>query len=154
MSKIIILRGPYCSGKTTWSLKYCKKHEGTIRISVKDLIKEITCGKPKTKSLRIINSIYKTTIKESVINDIDLIIDNENSSNTIIENIFRIADSAGKEVFNDKGKAPNVDIIVKTFKTPLEILLKRNKQCLDPKDEQLIVNSFNRFNNKNNTNNT
>lgn len=140
--KIIILSGPYCSGKTTWALKYCSKHKKSIRINKKELIKTISCNEIRVDIVNITKSLYDHLIEEAIRNDLDIIIDDEHllksTISSTISNISRICEQLRKE-----GLKIDIDVKVKVFdKTPFIICQRRNLKSPNPKSIKLITKSY------------
>lgn len=142
MSKIIVLRGPYCSGKTTWALKYCSKHKKSIRVCRKDILKTIYCERVSSSAVLITKKVCEQIIYEALKAELDVIIDDEHmlvsSLNTTIKDLSKISKQLEKD-----GVKIDAKIVVKEFNnTPFIICHRRNKKSPNPKSTKLITKSY------------
>lgn len=145
MPNVTILKGPYCSGKTTWAIKYCNKHKNTIRICRKDILRNISGGRLDSHFVDIADKMCNTALYNAIKNNNDIIIDDEHFFQKRITDemlrILRYADIIKKE----KGIDFETNIKIKKFNAPLFICLKRNRNSLSPKKQRLIVKSYQLF---------
>lgn len=147
MPRVIILRGPYCSGKTTWALKFINNNKNSIVVSKKDIIKSVKGSLESTKIYLIAKKVETEMIKSSMEEGLNIIIDEElflkSQLDSTIETINLISTS------NEKIKNNKYSVEIKIFdKTPLEICLARNSQSLNPKKERAIQLSYEYFHKK------
>lgn len=141
MSKIIILRGPYCSGKTTWAKKYCTKHKNSIRISQKELLSILSGEKPNSNLIEIVKQIQFDVISQAIIEGLDLIIDDEHITQKSLDYVDDTISDIALSLIN-QGIVPDFNVEIKEFKTPIHICLRRNRKSLTPRKEKLIVKSY------------
>lgn len=145
MPNVTILKGPYCSGKTTWAIKYCNKYKNTIRICRKDILRSIAGGRLDVHFVKIADKMCDAAIYDAIKNNYDIIIDDEHFVKERITDemlkILRYANIIKKE----KGIDFETNIKIKKFLPPLFICLKRNRNSLSPKKQRLIVKSYQFF---------
>lgn len=147
MPKIIILRGPYCSGKTTWALNYCAKHKNTIRLSKKDIYNVIRPSHSSDGLLTVINKMFVAGLAELMHKRKTIIIDDPHMLTGSIKSTIDTVNSVClKNMDSFIENEINYSIYIKDFKnTPLSVCLDRNKKSLNPKSESAITKCYNRF---------
>lgn len=147
MPNIIILRGPYCSGKTTWASKYCKKHKNSIRLAPMEIARSLASGGSVTELIPISQEMVNSCILNAIILNKNIIIDGENFLDSQVKNLLELIEDICKknrQKLIDKNIHYNISI--KVFNsTPLEICLDRNNKMQNPKKESLITKGYNYF---------
>lgn len=115
MTKIILLVGPPCSGKTTWAKKYQKDNPGTIVLS-RDAMRTMMTGKlhgnPQWVEDAITSSMYSITRLAYERGTGDVIIDQTNCRIEYLETFVLYS---------------RIPYEIKIFDEPLSVLRKRNQ---------------------------
>lgn len=115
-AKLIILCGPPCTGKSTWSKEYIKGYHRTLRFN-RDEMRFMLAGTPMLDVLgeHVITTMIDAGIKDALDSYRDVIVDQTNCKLSYINKFIK----ASKDVANIK---------IKIFKEDLELLFKRNKE--------------------------
>ena len=147
MSNIIILRGPYCSGKTTWASKYCQKHADSIRLAPTELAVSLASGGSKSGANKVAMSMFKAGLLAAIGEGKNIIIDGENFLDNQVKNIVEIIDQIcidnSTSIIKNK---VDYQMHIKYFsKTPLDICIERNKKMQSPRKESSIIRSYKYF---------
>ena len=143
MSNIIILRGPYCSGKTTWASKYCQKNKNSIRLSPRDIIKQLASGGSTSDSIEVSNEMFDAGLLKSMVLGKNIIIDSENFLDSQVKNLL---EKIERICLKNRSDFIKNNISIKIFnKTPLKVCIERNNKLANPKNEKTIERSYNYF---------
>lgn len=116
MSKIIVLQGCPCSGKSTWSKEYIKSNENTIRVCRDDIRLELNNGKYSMENEKEVTKIEYERVILSIKEGLDVIIDATNLNPKTIKK------------WEDISKEYNCEIEFKEFYIPITEAIKRNKK--------------------------
>ena len=123
-SKLIILQGPPCSGKSTWAKKYIKGKEKNTIIVCRDSIRLALCGGDVTTMFQnmqpnredLVTQVENTMIEQGLANGYDVIVDATNLNSKTIKRLSKI---------NDKYQTT---IVFEKFYIPFEEALKRDNE--------------------------
>lgn len=116
MSKIIVLQGCPCSGKSTWSKEYLKNNENTIRVCRDDIRLELNNGKYSMDKESEVSIHEKERIIDAIHSNLDVIIDATNLNPKTIKK------------WEDIAKEYNCEIEYKEFYIPYSEAMKRSKK--------------------------
>jgi len=116
MSKIIVLQGCPCSGKSTWSKEYIKSNENTIRVCRDDIHLELNNGKYSMENEKEVTKIEYERVILSIKEGLDVIIDATNLNPKTIKK------------WEDIAKEYNCEIEYKEFYIPYSEAMKRSKK--------------------------
>lgn len=116
MSKIIVLQGCPCSGKSTWSKEYLKNNENTIRVCRDDIRLELNNGKYSMDNESEVSIQEKERIIDAIHSNLNVIIDATNLNPKTIQK------------WNDLAKEYNCEIEYKEFYIPYSEAMKRSKK--------------------------
>lgn len=103
MSKLIVLQGPPCSGKSTWAREYIQGKEKTTIIVSRDSFRLHFCGDNTTKMFTdmnpdredLITQLESTSIESGLKAGFDVIVDATNLNPKTINRMYKLADGAG-----------------------------------------------------------
>lgn len=103
MSKLIVLQGPPCSGKSTWAKEYIQGKEKTTIIVSRDSFRLHFCGDNTTKMFTdmnpdredLITQLESTSIESGLKAGFDVIVDATNLNPKTINRMYKLADGAG-----------------------------------------------------------
>ena len=116
MSKLIVLQGCPCSGKSTWSKEYIKNNENTIRVCRDDIRLELNNGKYSMDNEREVSIYEKERIIAGIHSNLDVIIDATNLNPKTIKQ------------WNDLANDLECDIEFKKFYIPFSEAMVRSKK--------------------------
>jgi predicted kinase len=125
MSKLIVLQGPPCSGKSTWAREYVKNNKDTIIVS-RDSFRLQFCGNDysrmfvdmdKTKE-DLITSLENTAIESALQSGYNVIVDATNLNPKTINRMYKLADGAN---------LTKEDIEFKEFYIPFRDAVERDR---------------------------
>lgn len=102
MSKLIVLQGPPCSGKSTWAKEYVKNNKDTVIVS-RDSFRLQFCGNDPTRMFvgmdntkeELITSLENTSIESALRAGYNVIVDATNLNPKTINRMYKLADGAG-----------------------------------------------------------
>lgn len=125
MSKLIVLQGPPCSGKSTWAREYVKNNKDTIIVS-RDSFRLQFCGNDPTRMFvgmdntkeDLITSLENTAIESGLRSGYNVIVDATNLNPKTINRMYKLADGA------DLTKE---DVEFKEFYIPFKDAVERDK---------------------------
>jgi predicted kinase len=125
MSKLIVLQGPPCSGKSTWAKEYVKNNKDTVIVS-RDSFRLQFCGNDPTRMFvgmdntkeELITSLENTAIESALRTGYSVIVDATNLNPKTINRMYKLADSAG---------LAKSDIEFKEFYIPFREAVERDR---------------------------
>lgn len=114
---LILLIGPPCAGKSTWSRGYVTEHPKTLRFN-RDEVRMMLQGRPVLDSVdeSIVTSMIVCGITEALSLGRNVIVDQTNCKLKYL-----------KGFINAFGDRPDVDIKFKILNQSIDVLLERNK---------------------------
>ena len=124
MSRLIVLQGPPCSGKSTWAKEYVKYAHNTVIVS-RDSFRLHLCGGDTTNMFKGMNNVREDlitkmeseSITEALKAGFDVVVDATNLNPKTINRMYKLADSAG---------LARTDIEFKEFYIPFKEAVKRD----------------------------
>ena len=124
MSKLIVLQGPPCSGKSTWAKNYIKGRENECIIVSRDAIRLAMCGGDVTTMFQgmkqdredIVTQTETILIEQGLSKGYEVIVDATNLNSNTVKRLIRL---------NDKY---NSTIVFEKFYVPFEEAVKRDKE--------------------------
>jgi tRNA uridine 5-carbamoylmethylation protein Kti12 len=148
--EIIICKGIPGSGKSTWAKQWVSQSpRNRIRINDDDI--RGMFGEYWIRNhdhIPFLKEIRETIIKNGVINNYDIVIDNMNLSPNDINDIKLWVQEACFEKFKKEHKKTIYEISFKHFKTPLEECIVRDSKRPIPVGEaqiRMIYNMYKKF---------
>lgn len=126
MSKLIVLQGPPCSGKSTWAREYIQGKEKTTIIVSRDAFRLHFCGSNANKMFtdmdsnreNLITQLESMSIESGLKAGFNVIVDATNLNVKTINRMYKLADGAG---------IPRDQIEFKEFYVPFNEALARDK---------------------------
>ena len=102
MSKLIILQGPPCSGKSTWAKEYVKSAQNTVIVS-RDSFRLHLCGGDTANMFKgmdstreeLITKMENESITEALKAGFDVVVDATNLNPKTVNRMYKLAEGAG-----------------------------------------------------------
>lgn len=124
MSKLIILQGPPCSGKSTWAKEYITHAHNTVIVS-RDSFRLHLCGGETTNMFKnmnnareeLITKMESESITEALKAGFNVVVDATNLNPKTINRMYKLADGAGLS---------KTDIEFKEFYVPFKEAVERD----------------------------
>lgn len=124
MSKLIVLQGPPCSGKSTWAKEYIKYAHNTVIVS-RDSFRLHLCGGDTTNMFKSMNNVREDlitkmeseSITEALKAGFDVVVDATNLNPKTVNRMYKLADGAGLS---------RTDIEFKEFYIPFKEAVERD----------------------------
>lgn len=145
--KVIICRGIPASGKSTWAKQWVSQSpKNRIRINYDDM--RMMFGEywvPHRENFPFLKDIRNSILRDAILNDFDIVIDNMNLNSKEINDIRYQVQEFCYERSCKEGKNIKYDFEFVDFKTPLEECIKRDSKRPIKIGEETITNIYNKY---------
>lgn len=145
--KVIICRGIPASGKSTWAKQWVSQSpKNRIRINYDDM--RMMFGEywvPHREHFPFLKDIRNSILRDAILNDFDIVIDNMNLNPKEINDIRYQVQEFCYERSCKEGKNIKYDFEFVDFKTPLEECIKRDSKRPIKIGEETITNIYNKY---------
>lgn len=145
--KVIICRGIPASGKSTWAKQWVSQSpKNRIRINYDDM--RMMFGEywvPYREHFPFLKDIRNSILRDAILNDFDIVIDNMNLNSKEINDIRYQVQEICYERSCKEGKNIKYDFEFVDFKTPLEECIERDSKRPIPIGRETITNIYNKY---------